>query len=183
MGLRYCIRPATSVDMAFLATVLDESRDPWDGGGDVPIDRLLQTCACSAQVWAARDTEGTPTALWGVAPAVGRSRSRPSLDAGLRGLRQRSRRTPGTVAAGVRRDAEPVPPAREFHRFAQGARHRAAALHRLCCRAGHAANRPPTPTSIACGSIRTDCITGGRASLCPTDDNVSFHLRVSRRSG
>ena len=68
MGLRYCIRPATSVDVAFLATVLDESRDPWNGSGDVPIDQLLQTCACSAQIWAARDAEGTPTALWGVAP-------------------------------------------------------------------------------------------------------------------
>ena len=68
MGLRYCIRPATSVDVAFLATVLDDSRDPWNGGGDVPIDQLLQTCACSAQIWAARDAEGTPTALWGVAP-------------------------------------------------------------------------------------------------------------------
>jgi hypothetical protein len=68
MGLRYCIRPATSVDVAFLATVLDDSRDPWNGSGDVPIDRLLQTCACSAQIWAARDAEGTPTALWGVAP-------------------------------------------------------------------------------------------------------------------
>jgi len=55
MGLRYCIRPATSVDVAFLATVLDESRDPWNGSEDVPIDRLLQTCACSAQIWAARD--------------------------------------------------------------------------------------------------------------------------------
>jgi hypothetical protein len=68
MGLRYCIRPATSVDVAFLATVLDDSRDPWNGSGDVPIDQLLQTCACSAQIWAARDAEGTPTALWGVAP-------------------------------------------------------------------------------------------------------------------
>jgi hypothetical protein len=68
MGLRYCIRPATSVDVAFLASVLDDSRDPWSGSGDVPIDRLLQTCACSAQIWAARDAEGTPTALWGVAP-------------------------------------------------------------------------------------------------------------------
>jgi hypothetical protein len=68
MGLRYCIRPATSVDVAFLASVMDESRDPRNDREEVPIDRLLQTCACSAQIWAARDTEGTPTALWGVAP-------------------------------------------------------------------------------------------------------------------
>lgn len=67
--MRYCIRPATSVDVAFLAAVMDESREPWDDGAEtMPIERLLQTCACSAQIWAARDTEGKPTALWGVAP-------------------------------------------------------------------------------------------------------------------
>ncbi len=69
MGLRYCIRPATSVDVAFLAAIMDENREPWSGEEMVPMDRLLQTCACSAQIWAARDTAGTPTALWGVAPA------------------------------------------------------------------------------------------------------------------
>ena len=67
--MRYCIQPATSVDVAFLAAVMDENREQWTGDGEaVPIDRLLQTCACSAQIWAARDAEGTPTALWGVAP-------------------------------------------------------------------------------------------------------------------
>ena len=70
MGLRYCIRPATSVDVAFLAAVMDERpRAVERRRDDVPIDRLLRTCACSAQIWAARDIEGTPTALWGVAPA------------------------------------------------------------------------------------------------------------------
>jgi hypothetical protein len=67
--MRYCIQPATSVDVAFLAAVMDGNRDQWTSEGEaVPIDRLLQTCACSAQIWAARDPEGTPTALWGVAP-------------------------------------------------------------------------------------------------------------------
>ena len=67
--MRYCIRPATSVDVAFLAAVMDESRSPWsDEAEAMPIDRLLRTCACSAQIWAARDNDGTPTALWGVAP-------------------------------------------------------------------------------------------------------------------
>ena len=67
--MRYCIQPATSVDVAFLAAVMDENREQWTGESEaVPIDRLLQTCACSAQIWAARDPEGTPTALWGVAP-------------------------------------------------------------------------------------------------------------------
>lgn len=69
--MRYLIQPATSVDVAFLAAVVEENRDAWtsDGGG-VPVDRLLQTCACSSQIWAARDREGTPTALWGVAPGT-----------------------------------------------------------------------------------------------------------------
>jgi hypothetical protein len=69
--MRYCVQPATSVDVAFLAAVMDENGEQWTGEGEaVPIDQLLHTCACSAQIWAARDTEGTPTALWGVAPLV-----------------------------------------------------------------------------------------------------------------
>ena len=56
--MRYCIQPATSVDVAFLAAVMDENREQWTGEGEaVPIDRLLQTCACSAQIWAARDAQ------------------------------------------------------------------------------------------------------------------------------
>jgi hypothetical protein len=67
--MRYCIQPATSVDVAFLAAVMDENGEQWAGAGEaVPVDQLLQTCACSTQIWAARDNEGTPTALWGVAP-------------------------------------------------------------------------------------------------------------------
>ena len=67
--MRYQVQLATSVDVAFLAAVIDDDRDPWKGDGNaLPIDQLLQTCACSAQVWAARDSNGTPTALWGVTP-------------------------------------------------------------------------------------------------------------------
>jgi hypothetical protein len=70
--MRYQIQLATSVDVAFLAAAIDEDREQqWDRqaeGQGPPIDRLLQTCACSAQVWAARDSSGTPTALWGVTP-------------------------------------------------------------------------------------------------------------------
>ncbi len=67
--MRYQVQLATSVDVAFLAAVIDEDRGPGSsGGGDVPINRLLQTCACSVQVWAARDSNGRPTALWGVTP-------------------------------------------------------------------------------------------------------------------
>jgi hypothetical protein len=67
--MRYCIQQATSVDVAFLAAVMDEHGEQWSGESEaVPIDQLLHTCACSTQIWAARDNEGTPTALWGVAP-------------------------------------------------------------------------------------------------------------------
>jgi hypothetical protein len=67
--MRYQIQLATSVDVAFLAAVIDQDHEQWNNDGDaVPIDRLLQTCASSAQVWAARDSNGTPTALWGVTP-------------------------------------------------------------------------------------------------------------------
>lgn len=65
--MRYCVQLATSVDVAFLATAMDEN-DPGAAGENAPIDRLLQTCAASSQVWAARDPRGTPTALWGVTP-------------------------------------------------------------------------------------------------------------------
>lgn len=68
--MRYCIQLATSVDVAFLAAVIDDDHEPWNGDGQaVPIDRLLRTCARSTQVWAARDSHDTPTALWGVTPA------------------------------------------------------------------------------------------------------------------
>jgi hypothetical protein len=71
MIMRYQVQLATSVDVAFLAAVVDEGREQWKAqaeGGGPPVDRLLQTCACSTQVWAARDSNGTPTALWGVTP-------------------------------------------------------------------------------------------------------------------
>jgi hypothetical protein len=67
--MRYQIQLATSVDVAFLASVIDEGREPWSAGEDtLAVDRLLQTCASSTQVWAARTNDGTPMALWGVTP-------------------------------------------------------------------------------------------------------------------
>jgi hypothetical protein len=65
--MRYRIQPATSGDVAFLATMIDQSRE---AAGATPVDRLLQTCACSTQIWAALDAEGAPSVLWGVAPGV-----------------------------------------------------------------------------------------------------------------
>jgi hypothetical protein len=67
--MRYQIQLATSADVAFLAPVIDEGHHQWQADGEaMPLDRLLQTCACSTQVWAARDSDGMPTALWGVTP-------------------------------------------------------------------------------------------------------------------
>jgi hypothetical protein len=68
--MRYCVQPATSTDVAFLAMVLDETSEPFVDRADMnPADRLLRSCAFSAQIWTARDlTDGTPAALWGVAP-------------------------------------------------------------------------------------------------------------------
>jgi ribosomal protein S18 acetylase RimI-like enzyme len=67
--MRYQVQLATSVDVAFLAAAIDDGCPQWSGDGDVPIARLLHTCACSVQVWSARDSNGTPTALWGVTAA------------------------------------------------------------------------------------------------------------------
>ena len=89
--MRYQVQLATSVDVAFLAAVIDEDREQWSGDDAVPIDRLLQTCACSTQVWAARDSQWHADRFVGRHPGFRRSRSRPSLDAGLRGLRQQPR--------------------------------------------------------------------------------------------
>jgi hypothetical protein len=68
--MRYCVQPATSIDVAFLAMVLDETGEAFvDWAGMKPADRLLKSCAFSAQIWTARDlNDGTPAALWGVAP-------------------------------------------------------------------------------------------------------------------
>jgi hypothetical protein len=67
-AMRYCIQPATSADVAFMALAMDPDTSEWGNGEAEYADRLLMTCATSTQVWAARDTGGMPCALWGVAP-------------------------------------------------------------------------------------------------------------------
>jgi hypothetical protein len=67
--MRYCIQPATSADVAYLALAMDPESAEWGGGNEIErANRLLTTCASSTQVWAARDAAGTPCALWGVTP-------------------------------------------------------------------------------------------------------------------
>ena len=164
MGLRYCIRPATSVDVAFLAAVMDESRDPWTDGEKVPIDRLLQTCACSAQIWAARDTTGTPTALWGVAPMsddpeVGHlwMLACEAFDNEPEELQELSRLVFGEMLGQFPR-LETIIDSRKVR-----------APSSLPC-----PSYPPTPTSVSSGSIPTDCIAVAAPGCCPTDTLFSF---------
>ena len=67
--MRYCIQPATSADVAFLATAIDPDTSDWGkGGGRERANGLLLTCAASTQVWTVRDGNGVPHALWGVSP-------------------------------------------------------------------------------------------------------------------
>jgi hypothetical protein len=66
--MRYCIQPATSADVAFMALAMDPDSGDWGRNDSEHADRLLMTCASSTQVWAARDGSGMPCALWGVAP-------------------------------------------------------------------------------------------------------------------
>lgn len=67
--MRYCIQPATSTDVAFLAmTINPDASDAGHGSDNEQTHRLLRTCANSTQVWAVRDQNGVPHALWGVSP-------------------------------------------------------------------------------------------------------------------
>ena len=66
--MRYCIQPATTNDVAFLAMAIDPGATDWSEGDEEPTNRLLRTCASSSQVWAIRDRNNVPQALWGVSP-------------------------------------------------------------------------------------------------------------------
>ena len=67
--MRYQIQLATSVDVAFLASVIDDDRDPWNGErGAVPWIACCRPAPAAPRGRAARDSRGTPTALWGVTP-------------------------------------------------------------------------------------------------------------------
>jgi hypothetical protein len=67
--MRYCIQPATSTDVAFLAMTINPDTTDWGNGNEnEQANRLLRTCASSTQVWAVRDQNGVPHALWGVSP-------------------------------------------------------------------------------------------------------------------
>ncbi|MFO1159478.1 MAG: hypothetical protein U1E60_11615 [Reyranellaceae bacterium] len=64
--MRYTVQQATAVDVAHIANKMSEN-----GGTSAPaaVNHLLRSCAFSRQLWAARDSDGTPAALWGVVPS------------------------------------------------------------------------------------------------------------------
>lgn len=68
--MRFHVQPAASADIAYLAMWLEEMPASFkDWPEKEPAERLLETCAFSTQIWAARRvSDGTPGALWGVAP-------------------------------------------------------------------------------------------------------------------
>lgn len=69
--MRHQVQPATSQDVAYLATLLEDSPGCMDWPEKDPSDRLLEACAFSTQIWAARRlSDGATSALWGVTPML-----------------------------------------------------------------------------------------------------------------
>jgi hypothetical protein len=69
--MRYCVQPATAEDVALLAVAMttEDDRTAADQTPDESGDQLLQAFLSSTHVWAARDRQNQPCALWGVGPA------------------------------------------------------------------------------------------------------------------
>src|SRR5260370_7589859 len=69
--MRYCVQPATAEDVALLAIAMnnDDDVEAPARGVDESGDQLLHAFVSSTQVWAARDRENQPCALWCVGPA------------------------------------------------------------------------------------------------------------------
>jgi hypothetical protein len=77
--MRYCIREATSLDMARIARVMVERSGDWSGStAGAAVERLQEAWRLSRRVWVTLDSGGLPAALFGIAPmedadeAVGR---------------------------------------------------------------------------------------------------------------
>jgi hypothetical protein len=67
--MRYCVQPATAEDVAVLAIAMnDDEATPSERGVDESGNQLLHAFISSTHVWAARDRENQPCALWGVGP-------------------------------------------------------------------------------------------------------------------
>lgn len=69
--MRYQVLPATTADVAYVATLLEDQPGASDWPEKEPGRRLVETVAFSAQIWAARRlSDGATTALWGVTPRL-----------------------------------------------------------------------------------------------------------------
>lgn len=69
--MRHQVQPATSADVAYLATLLEDAPAAVDWPEKDSSHRLLEACAFSAQIWAARRlSDGLTSALWGVTPCL-----------------------------------------------------------------------------------------------------------------
>ncbi|WP_289296273.1 hypothetical protein [uncultured Reyranella sp.] len=69
--MRHHVQPATSADVAYLAARLEDGPVSLDWPEKDPGRRLLEACAFSTQIWAARRlSDGATSALWGVTPRL-----------------------------------------------------------------------------------------------------------------
>ena len=69
--MRYQVLPATSADVAYVASLLEDQPAAADWPEKEPSRRLVEACAFSAQIWAARRlSDGATSALWGVTPRL-----------------------------------------------------------------------------------------------------------------
>ncbi|HQS18114.1 hypothetical protein [Reyranella sp.] len=69
--MRYQVLPATSADVAYVASLLEDEPAAADWPEKEPSRRLVEACAFSAQIWAARRlSDGATSALWGVTPRL-----------------------------------------------------------------------------------------------------------------
>ncbi len=69
--MRYCVQPATAEDVALLAIAMENADEIEAAECDAPEsgDHLVNAFLSSTHVWAARDPQNQPCALWGVGPA------------------------------------------------------------------------------------------------------------------
>jgi len=72
--MRYCVQPATAEDVALLAIAMTNDNedecdvDAREHDAEESSDQLMHAFVSSSHVWAARDREDQPCALWGVGP-------------------------------------------------------------------------------------------------------------------
>jgi hypothetical protein len=67
--MRYCVHEVASIGIAAAAAIVGDNHGGWCGATQAAaIARLVEACQASARLWLAVDSDGAPTALFGVAP-------------------------------------------------------------------------------------------------------------------